>query len=107
MSWSRRRFLAAAGALTAVACAAPPSRPVDGLGALYAYPARNEWPPEFAQLAAETQAMYRYAVANRETLQFIPCFCGCVAAGHRNNFDCYIRDVFPDGRVRLDTMSFG
>lgn len=51
--------------------------------------------------------MYRYAAANRQTLQYIPCFCGCVEGGHRDNFDCYVREVFPDGRIRLDVMSFG
>ena len=51
--------------------------------------------------------MYRYAAANRETLQYMPCFCGCVEGGHQNNFDCYVREVLSDGRIRLDTMSFG
>ena len=51
--------------------------------------------------------MYRYAAVNRETLQYIPCFCGCVAGGHKSNFDCYVREVFADGGIRLDTMSFG
>ena len=49
----------------------------------------------------------RYAVANHDTLQYMPCFCGCVNGGHASNFDCYVREVYPDGRVRLDTMSFG
>ena len=35
--------------------------------------------------------MYRYAVVNRETLRYMPCFCGCVNAGHGSNFDCYVR----------------
>jgi hypothetical protein len=74
---------------------------------LYANPAKNEWPSEFLQLPAETQAMYRYAAVNRDTLQYMPCFCGCVAGGHQNNFDCYVREVLTDGRIRLDTMSFG
>lgn len=51
--------------------------------------------------------MYRYAAANRETLQYMPCFCGCVEGGHQSNFDCYVREVLSDGRIRLDTMSFG
>lgn len=51
--------------------------------------------------------MYRYAVANRNVLQYMPCFCGCGAGGHTSNYDCYVDAVLPDGRVRLDTMSFG
>lgn len=107
MNWSRRRFLLAGGALAASACAPAQSRPTDALPALYANPARNEWPAEFARLSADTQAMYRYAAANRDTLRWMPCTCGCVAGGHKDNFDCYVREVLPDGRVKLDTMSFG
>lgn len=106
MSWSRRRFLVAAGAAVAAACA-PSSRPGDALVPLYANPAKNEWPSAFLELPAQTQAIYRYAVANHDTLQYIPCFCGCVEGGHTSNFDCYVREVYGDGRIRLDTMSFG
>lgn len=108
----RRRFLIlAAGALVS-ACAARSgagqgSRPGDAFVQLYTYPAKDEWPEEFYQLASATQAMYRYAAANRATLQYMPCFCGCVEGGHTSNFDCYVREVYPDGRIRLDTMSFG
>jgi len=74
---------------------------------LYADPAKDEWPEEFRQLPAATQELYRYAAANHTVLQYIPCFCGCVDAGHTSNFDCYVREVYVDGRIRLDTMSFG
>ena len=83
------------------------ARPGDNLRQLYARPGQNEWPPELSELSADTQAMYRYAAANHDVLQYMPCFCGCVNAGHTSNFDCYIREVYPDGRIRLDTMSFG
>ena len=103
----RRRFLVLAGGALLAACTQAPQRPGDVLVQLYARPEKDEWPDEFRQLSAETQAMYRYAVANHATLQYIPCFCGCVNAGHGSNFDCYVREVLADGRVRLDTMSFG
>ncbi len=83
---------------------APEAEPFN---ALYARPDKNEWPDEMTRLPPETQAAYRYAVANHDTLQYMPCFCGCVNGGHASNFDCYVREVYPDGRVRLDTMSFG
>lgn len=102
---SRRWVLRASLGVLVVACA--PTRPGDALVQLYANPAKDEWPAEFTELPAEVQAMYRYAVANEATLKWFPCYCGCVAAGHRSNFDCYVREVLPDGRVRLDTMSFG
>lgn len=103
---SRRGFLLAFGAVAVTACA-PASRPGDALVPLYANPAKNVWPTELSELPAETQAMYRYAAANRDSLQYMPCFCGCVAGGHKSNFDCYVREVYADGGMRLDTMSFG
>jgi hypothetical protein len=104
----RRRFLLLAGTAFISACGAGgQSRPGDALVQLYAYPAKDEWPEEFHQLSAPTQELYRYAAANHAVLQYIPCFCGCVDAGHTSNFDCYVREVYLDGRIRLDTMSFG
>ena len=104
----RRRFLIAAGGVALAACTSGTgARPGDALQQLYARPRQNEWPPEFNELSADTQAMYRYAAANHDVLQYMPCFCGCVNAGHTSNFDCYVREVYPDGRIRLDTMSFG
>jgi hypothetical protein len=105
--WSRRRVIALAGATVAAACAPGTTRPGDALVQLYADPAKDQWPQELRELPVETQTLYRYAATNEATLKWMPCFCGCVAAGHQSNFDCYIREVLPDGRVRLDTMSFG
>jgi hypothetical protein len=105
----RRQLFVAAGAALVSACAprAQEQRWGDGPVALYARPDRGEWPAEFQQQDAEVQAMYRYAVQNREVLRWMPCFCGCVDGGHASNYDCYVREALPDGRVRLDTMSFG
>ena len=104
---SRRHLLGlGAGALLA-SCVSQVQRPTDLLVPLYADPARDLWPTEMAELPAEVRELYRYAVLNEATLKWFPCYCGCVAAGHRSNFDCYVREVLPDGRVRLDTMSFG
>lgn len=105
---NRRRFLQASAAVALAACApAKPPRSEDAPGEIYAVPAKDQWPDEVLRLPAETQAAYRYAVANHDTLQYIPCFCGCVNAGHTSNFDCYVSQVYPDGRMRLDRMSFG
>ena len=105
---TRRRLIVAAAAGVALACAKTPDvRPLDDLPGLYARPDRNEWPQELHGLPPDVQAMYRYAAANREVLRWMPCTCGCVNGGHASNYDCYVREVLPDGRVRLDTMSFG
>jgi hypothetical protein len=107
VSISRRRLLITSAGAFAAACAGQGARLGDQLAPLYARPDKDEWPEQFLELPAETQAMYRYAVANKSVLQWMPCFCGCVNGGHTSNFDCYVRAVLPDGRVRLDTMSFG
>lgn len=101
-------MMLAGGALVA-ACSASGggTRPGDTLVPLYATPAKNQWPEELLTLPAATQDLYRYAASNHDVLQYIPCFCGCVDGGHTSNFDCYVREVYPDGRIRLDTMSFG
>ena len=105
---TRRRLLLAGSAAIVAACASGQgSRPLDDLPGLYARPDRNEWPDEVRALPADVQAMYRYAAANREVLRWMPCTCGCVNGGHASNYDCYVREVLPDGRVLLDTMSFG
>jgi len=106
MTISRRRLLVLGVSALATACTQA-QRPGDALVQLYANPSKDQWPAEFLELPAETRSLYRYAVANEATLKWFPCYCGCVAAGHRSNFDCYVREVLADGRVRLDTMSFG
>lgn len=104
---TRRRVLLAAVAAVA-GCAVPQGQsPLDAFRPLYARPSANDWPDEFWQASPEVQDAYRYAVANREVLQYMPCFCGCVAVGHQSNFNCYVREVLPEGRLRLDGMSFG
>jgi hypothetical protein len=34
-----------------------------------------------------------------EVASFIPCYCGCGQAGHKDNADCFIRSRDPQGRV--------
>jgi len=45
------------------------------------------------------QEAYRYAVDHADTLQYIPCFCGCKNIGHRHNADCYVAERLADGQV--------
>ncbi len=40
--------------------------------------------PSFARKGGpKVEAVYRYAVEHGETLQYIPCVCGCGGVGHR------------------------
>ncbi len=49
---------------------------------------------------------YRFAIANREILRQIPCYCGC-GAQHKSNAECYIKNVAADGKIEFDLMSYG
>ena len=75
--------------------------------ALLAWPTEDRWPELFYSAPASVQDTYRYAVVNKDLLQWMPCFCGCVDQGHTSNFDCYVKQVRGDGSIVLDTMSFG
>ena len=56
--------------------------------------------PDYVQQAAlEVQEAYRFAVANPEALEHIPCYCGCNSMGHMNNTECYVKTFNPDGTV--------
>lgn len=45
------------------------------------------------------RALYAFAGTNAVVLQYIPCYCGCQAQGHRSNADCYVKQRSADGRV--------
>jgi hypothetical protein len=64
-------------------------------------------PPEAQQLPQEIQEAYRFALANREILEKIPCYCGCGGVGHMNNWMCYIESISADGNVVFDNHAAG
>lgn len=76
-------------------------------GHAYALAPESALPPSVRRAPPSVREAYRFAIANRETLRWIPCFCGCAAEGHTNNADCYIKDVRPDGAIEFDFMSLG
>jgi len=107
---ARRRFLtqltcalgvtSTGGSLAwrASAAAQPPQRKTPSGDLLETVP-RGEL-PSYARTGGPTvEAVYRYAVAHGETLQYIPCECGCGAIGHRHNGDCYVAERHPDGAI--------
>ena len=73
----------------------------------YALAPESALPEYFRKAPPNVREAYRFAIANRGILQQIPCYCGCGSDGHKNNADCYIKDVKPDGTVDFDRMSFG
>jgi hypothetical protein len=64
-------------------------------------------PAELRQTPPEVQEAYRFALANPEVLEFIPCYCGCGAVGHMNNLMCYLSSQGEDGQVVFDAHAMG
>jgi len=52
--------------------------------------------PAYAHRTADVEAAYTFAHSDAgESLQWIPCYCGCgTHSGHDNNRDCFVK---PDG----------
>lgn len=65
-------------------------------------------PPELQDAPAEVKEAYRFAIANKELLEQIPCFCGCNAVGHKSNYSCYVADDGGPGDVlQFDSHAAG
>src|SRR5919106_3121560 len=61
-------------------------------------------PTDIAKAPAEVREAYRFAIANRDTLRYIPCYCGCGDQGHTSNASCYIEDNSAPGKLIFDKM---
>lgn len=81
-------------------------------------PARSRGPdPDVAFLAdlpaqvksadEQVQRAYRYALIEADLLTDIPCYCGCVAIGHRSNDDCYVSGYGSSGQPEFDLHALG
>ena len=62
-------------------------------------------PVDIAKAPAEVREAYRFAIANRDTLRYIPCYCGCGADGHTSNASCYFKDDSTPEKPVFDRMS--
>jgi len=47
-------------------------------------------PADIRRAPVDVREAYRFAIANRPVLRYIPCYCGCVADGHTSNASCYL-----------------
>lgn len=63
-------------------------------------------PPQVQQAEPKVREAYQFAIANQEYLANFPCYCGCGAMDHKNNLDCYIDHVNPDGMIVFDSHAF-
>jgi len=62
-------------------------------------------PSDIRQAPSDVREAYRFAIANREILRYIPCYCGCGAEGHTSNASCYVKDFSTPGNLVFDRMS--
>ncbi len=53
------------------------------------------------------QEAYRFALANPQILKQVPCYCGCASIGHKNNYQCYVSGLNPDGSPEFDDHALG
>ena len=66
---------------------------------------RGVLPTDIRTAPAEVREAYRFAIANRETLRYIPCYCGCGSEGHTSNASCYVNDSSTPDKLIFDRMS--
>jgi hypothetical protein len=63
--------------------------------------------PEVQQAPLNVQEAYRFALANKDLLQQIPCYCGCGGVGHTSNYACYVTGIIAEGNVDFDYHALG
>lgn len=44
-------------------------------------------------------ATFTFAARHPEVMKFVPCFCGCQRAGHKDNHDCFVSGRDAAGKV--------
>ena len=62
-------------------------------------------PPDIAKARPDIREAYRFAILNRGTLRYIPCYCGCGSEGHTSNASCYFKDSSTPANPVFDRMS--
>ena len=104
----RRSFLRRGG-LTVATFLIGPFLSRTALGAAHRYKLAPEsiLPPDIRKAPTDVQEAYRFALANRNMLGYIPCYCGCGAQGHTSNASCYFTDSSTPEKPVFDRMSLG
>lgn len=106
-SMNRRAFLnTTVTAATAVVLSESPwSLGLSGTKQGYKLAPESLLPFDIRQAPAEVRVAYRFAIANREILRYVPCYCGCGHEGHASNASCYVKDDSTPGNPVFDRMS--
>jgi len=104
----RRSFLRSGG-VTLVTLLLSPLLGRTVLGAAHRYKLAPEsiLPPDIRKAPDDLREAYRFALANRSTLLYIPCYCGCGEQGHTSNASCYFKDDSTPEKPVFDRMSLG
>ena len=104
----RRSFLRRGG-LTLATLLIGPFLGRTALGAPHRYKLAPEsiLPPDIRKAPDDVREAYRFALANRNTLRYIPCYCGCSEEGHTSNASCYFTDNSTPEKPVFDRMSLG
>lgn len=122
--WTRRRFLIGLGSVgvgaVAIGCGSNTgqarSDSTEDFSARFSgFDAADEpdgdlskvvWPRWIEGAKGDVKQLYEFQIVNGSLMRYMPCFCGCGQdAGHRNNRDCYIKEVNADGTVVFDAMA--
>ena len=69
--------------------------------------ALSEMPAEVQSAPVVVQEAYRFAAANPEVLEAIPCYCGCGAMGHTSNYSCYYTGESSGDGLAFDPHALG
>ncbi|MEJ5240096.1 MAG: PCYCGC motif-containing (lipo)protein [Anaerolineales bacterium] len=67
----------------------------------------DQMPAEIQSAPSVVQTAYRFAAANPELMQQIPCYCGCGSIGHTSNYACYIAGKDANGALIFDAHALG
>ena len=101
----KRRDFLAKGLATAGATILAGCRGFEAAEHRYKLAPESVLPTDIRSAPAEVREAYRFAIANRETLRYIPCYCGCGSEGHTSNASCYVKDSSTPAKLEFDRMS--
>lgn len=104
---TQRRTFLITGALTIADLALSPLFAGSTSAATHRYKLAPEslLPADIRKAPVEVREAYRFAIANRDTLRYIPCYCDCGDQGHTSNASCYFQDNSTPEKPVFDRMS--
>jgi Protein of unknown function with PCYCGC motif len=104
---TQRRTFLMTGALTIADLALSPLFAASTSSATHRYKLAPEslLPADIRKAPVEVREAYRFAIANRDTLRYIPCYCDCGDQGHTSNASCYFQDNSTPEKPVFDRMS--